>query len=123
VQGHFFRVLGYERKNILICCAALSKNRNPFAHRLVNNSIMDQFNRLFTEHPASVGESYGEHLVQASRFGTRMIVAGLACLVHGLLPFLFLRTGSTAINELHTRMVTHRRRHPSADASVTAKAS
>ena len=70
--------------------------------------------RLFTEHPASVGESYGEHLVQASSFGVRMIVAGLACLVHGLLPFLFVRTGSTAIAALHTRMVTHRRRTPEA---------
>lgn len=84
---------------------------------------MEQFNRLFTEHPASVGESYGEHFMQASRFGTRMIVAGLACLVHGLLPFLFLRTGSAAIAELHTRMVTHRRRHPADDESAAVKAS
>jgi hypothetical protein len=71
---------------------------------------MDEINRLFTEHPAAVGETYGEHLVQASSFGTRMILAGLACLVHGLFPFLFVRTGSTAISALHTRMVTHRSR-------------
>lgn len=84
---------------------------------------MDPINRLFTAHPASVGETYGEHLVQASRFGTRMILAGLACLVHGLLPFLFLRTGSATIAELHTRMVTHRRRQPASDEAATAKAS
>jgi len=71
---------------------------------------MDPVSRLFTDHPASVGETYGEHLLQASSFGTRMILAGLACLVHGLLPFLFVRTGSTAIAALHTRMVAHRRR-------------
>ena len=65
---------------------------------------------LFTEHPASVGESYTEHLAMASGFGLRMILGGLACLVHGLLPFLFLRTGSNAIRALHTRMVTHRDR-------------
>jgi hypothetical protein len=82
---------------------------------------MESMNRLFNEHPASVGESYGEHLVQASSFGTTMILAGLACLVHGLLPFLFVRTGSTAITALHTRMVTNRSRHPVAGA--TAKAS
>lgn len=63
----------------------------------------------FTDHPASVGESYGEHLVMASGFGFRMILAGLACLIHGLLPFLFVRTGSATINALHTRMVTNRR--------------
>jgi hypothetical protein len=71
---------------------------------------MDQINRLFTDHPAAVGETYGEHLVQASSFGTRMILAGLACLIHGLFPFLFVRTGSAAISSLHTRMVTHRSR-------------
>ncbi len=68
---------------------------------------------LFTEHPASVGESYAEHLAMASGFGFKMILGGFACLVHGLLPFLFVRTGSNAIRELHTRMVTHRDRRTS----------
>jgi Family of unknown function (DUF6356) len=81
---------------------------------------MDSINRLFNEHPASVGESYGEHLVQASSFGTRMILAGLACLVHGLLPFLFVRTGSAAISALHTRMVTNRSRQPVAAEGAKA---
>jgi hypothetical protein len=65
--------------------------------------------RTFTDHPASVGESYLEHLARATGFGLRMTFAGLACLVHGLLPFLFERTGSRAISELHERMVTNRR--------------
>ncbi len=71
---------------------------------------------LFNDHPATVGETYGEHLAAASGFGFRMILAGLACLVHGVLPFLFTRTGSTAIGELHTRMVTNRRRMAQATA-------
>ncbi len=65
---------------------------------------------LFTDHPASVGETYGQHLLMASDFGLRMILAGLACLVHAVLPFLFVRTGSDAIRALHARMVTHRDR-------------
>lgn len=65
--------------------------------------------RAFTEHPASVGESYGEHLFRAVYFGTRMVFAGLACLLHGVLPFLFVRTGSRAIAELNDRMVVNRR--------------
>ena len=68
--------------------------------------------RAFTEHPASVGESYGEHLGRALCFGTRMIFAGIACLVHGVLPFLFVRTGSRAISELNDRLVVNRRRVP-----------
>ncbi len=66
--------------------------------------------KLFTEHPASVGESYGEHLAMSSGFGIRMILGGCACIIHGLLPFLFVRTGSTQISELHQTMVTNRRR-------------
>jgi hypothetical protein len=79
---------------------------------------MDRIGTLFTEHPATVGESYGEHLAHASRFGFRMILGGLACLVHGLLPFLFVRTGSATISALHTRMVTHRRQAAPADAAT-----
>jgi Family of unknown function (DUF6356) len=64
---------------------------------------------LFTEHPQSVGETYAEHMVRASWFGGRMIVAGLACMVHALLPFVFVRTGSQAIEELNARMLATRR--------------
>lgn len=66
--------------------------------------------KLFTEHPASVGETYGEHLAMASGFGIRMILGGVACLIHGLLPFLFVKTGSSQIAELHDTMVANRRR-------------
>ena len=65
--------------------------------------------RAFTEHPASVGESYTEHLFRAMCFGMRMVFAGVACLLHGVLPFLFVRTGSHAIAELNDRMVLNRR--------------
>jgi hypothetical protein len=67
-------------------------------------------NRLFTAHPASVGESYGEHLVRATCFGGRMVMAGLACMLHALLPFVFVRTGSVAVDELHAQMQATRSR-------------
>lgn len=70
--------------------------------------VMDPI-RAFTEHPASVGESYTEHLARALCFGTRMVLAGMACVVHGVLPFLFVRTGSQAISELSDRMISNRR--------------
>ena len=72
---------------------------------------MQLIQRLFREHPESVGESYLEHLSQASYFGVRMLLAGLACLVHAILPCLFTTTGRTAITELHTKMVVHRAKH------------
>ena len=75
--------------------------------------------RAFTEHPASVGESYTEHMARAACFGVRMIGAGIACLVHALLPFLFERTGSAAIAELNDRMITNRRAAPPPLASTS----
>jgi hypothetical protein len=67
---------------------------------------------LFTEHPASVGETYGEHMGMALSFSGRMFLGAMACLIHGFLPFLFVRTGSGTIAELHERMVVNRRRQP-----------
>ena len=67
-------------------------------------------NRLFTEHPASVGETYFQHLAAAWGFSWRMMLASLACLIHALLPFLFEKTGSRAITLLHDRMVVNRDR-------------
>jgi hypothetical protein len=66
--------------------------------------------RAFTEHPASVGESYVEHMGMASGFGAKMVLGGLACMVHAVFPFLFVCTGRNCIEDLHRRMVTHRDR-------------
>ena len=74
----------------------------------------------FTGHPASVNETYVEHLGSAWSFAFRMICAGTACFLHGLVPFLFSSTGSSAIRELHERMVANRVRHKEeATASAT----
>jgi hypothetical protein len=81
--------------------------------------------RLFTEHPESVDETYGQHLVRAWGFGGRMVLAGLACMLHALLPFIFVHTGSEAIDELHARMQATRRRaasRPPVSASQLASA-
>ena len=71
---------------------------------------MRLFDAIFNDHPASVGETYFEHLLMAGGFSMRMIGAGLACLVHALLPCLFVRTGSRQIMMLHERMVSGRMR-------------
>ena len=75
--------------------------------------------RLLSEHPASVGESYGEHARMGLGFAWHLALAALACFVHALLPFLFVKTGSSKIAELHGRMVASRvqaksRHHPAA---------
>jgi hypothetical protein len=70
--------------------------------------------QLFTSHPSTVGETYFEHLESASHFGSRMIAAGFACLLHGIFPFLFVTTGSKTIRHLHETMIAHRSRQRAA---------
>ena len=64
--------------------------------------------KVFTEHPASVGETYLQHFRHALGFSTRMLTGGLACFVHAVFPFLFVTTGSGIIKVLHDRMVVNR---------------
>ena len=66
--------------------------------------------RLFGEHPASVGETYGQHLRAAIWFAGQMFLGAAACLVHALFPFLFVRSGSMIIARLNERMVVNRAR-------------
>jgi hypothetical protein len=68
--------------------------------------------RLFTEHPASVGESYVEHMGVALSFAGPLLVAGLAALVHAILPFLCVTTASGTVKRLQARML-NRRPQPS----------
>lgn len=65
---------------------------------------------LFTEHPASVDESYLEHMGAAASFAFWFQLAAIAAIVHAIFPFLFVKTGSQIVTRLHDRMVTNRRR-------------
>lgn len=76
------------------------------------------FARLFTDHPASVGESYAEHFGVASGFGVRMISGGIGCMVHAVLPFVCKTTGSDTINGLHQELVAKRNAHRAATTQM-----
>lgn len=64
--------------------------------------------RIFTAHPASVGESYGAHFFHALSFAAAMLAGASACFMHALIPSLFAKTGSRIITQLHDRMVVNR---------------
>lgn len=66
--------------------------------------------RHFTGHPATVGESYGQHLLHAMSFAGAMLAGAIVCFVHALIPSMFERTGSGIIQRLHDRMVSNRTR-------------
>ena len=75
--------------------------------------------RLFLDHPRTVGESYREHARVAASFGSAMIRGGIACMVHAVVPSLFTRTGSDTVKRLHADMAARRAvptRHEHAEA-------
>lgn len=70
--------------------------------------------RLLLAHPRTVGESYAEHAGIASRFGAAMVVGGVKCLVHAVLPAVFERSASDCVAKLNAELT--RRRAASAEA-------
>lgn len=60
--------------------------------------------RLFTEHPAMVGETYPEHMRTALGFAGPLAVAAGAALVHAFLPFLCVTAASDRVKRLYARM-------------------
>jgi hypothetical protein len=80
------------------------------------------FKKLFVTHPQSVGESYFEHMGVAFGFGVKMLGGGIACIIHGLIPGLFVCSGSKMINCLHADLQVKRGRMPTPIASHTETA-
>ena len=60
---------------------------------------------LFTDHPKSLGMSWAGHGKGAVAIGVTMVGAGLACLVHALVPGMFTETAGRTVKGLHDRMV------------------
>ena len=67
--------------------------------------MQQQLDKLLLEHPRDIGESYAEHAGHACYIGLKMIGAGIACLVHALLPGLFVRTATATVDDIQNRMI------------------
>ena len=53
-----------------------------------------------TSHLAEAGESYFEHLRFASGVGLMLVAAGLACIIHAIVPAFCTKTASRTVDEL-----------------------
>jgi hypothetical protein len=62
------------------------------------------FQRIFIQHPQSVDETYFEHMRFAGWFAAQLLGAGLAALVHAIIPCLFEKTASRMIQTMHARI-------------------
>jgi len=107
-MGIIFLQIAFHWKTIL----TQQPNRAIFANRCSRpRPRLGGMNRLaeaFTEHPRSVGESYWQHMGASLSFSGQLLLAGLAALVHSVLPFMLVKTGSRMVSRLHDRMVANR---------------
>ncbi len=60
----------------------------------------------FTVHPEQTGETYLQHLRFTLMMGLRFLYIGAIIVVHGFLPFLFVRTASNQVIKTYRIMRT-----------------
>ena len=58
----------------------------------------------FTDHPASVDETYFEHMRVAAHFTRELFGAAMACAVHAVVPSMHESTASTKVKALCEEM-------------------
>lgn len=63
---------------------------------------------LFTEHPQSLGMSWASHGLGAARIGAQLIGAGLACMVHAIVPGWFTQTAGRTVTGIYEHMTQRR---------------
>jgi hypothetical protein len=60
--------------------------------------------RIFSEHPRSLGMSWGSHAAGAVGISLRLIGAGVACLIHALVPAWFTQTAGKTVTKMYDDM-------------------
>jgi hypothetical protein len=64
--------------------------------------------RLFFEHPRSLGMGWARHGAGAVLISARLVGAGLACLVHAAVPGLFTQTAGKTVTRMYEHMLKRR---------------
>lgn len=60
--------------------------------------------RLFTDHPRTLGMSWGRHGAGAARIAIALIGAGVACLIHAVVPGWFTQTAGKTVTDVYRDM-------------------
>ena len=60
--------------------------------------------RLFADHPRSLGMSWASHGIGAARISFELIGAGMACLIHAIVPGWFTQTAGRTVTRMYDHM-------------------
>jgi hypothetical protein len=66
--------------------------------------MLSTLDKLILDHPRDIGETYTEHASHALTIGGKMLYSGVACLVHALVPGLFVQTASRTVEDIQALM-------------------
>lgn len=61
-------------------------------------------NRIFLKHPEEQNMTYFKHLKHACSYSIQTLGYSIVFMIHGFIPCLFEKTGSTMIQNLHDRL-------------------
>jgi hypothetical protein len=64
--------------------------------------------RLFFEHPRSLGMSWAAHGIGALKIGSTLVRAGFACMIHAFVPGWFTETAGRTVTEMYDHMAARR---------------
>ena len=71
----------------------------------VDSGATGPLGRLFLDHPRSLGMSWAGHGAGALKIGGELIGAGMACLVHAVVPGLFTQTAGKTVTRIYQHMM------------------
>jgi hypothetical protein len=72
--------------------------------RMISSSRASISQRLFTDHPRTLGMSWAVHGAGAARIAFVLIGAGVACLVHAVVPGWFTQTAGKTVTNIYGDM-------------------
>ena len=106
-------------KNYLQKCTNWLQNEE---RRTKARELSQEVRKAFTEHPEETGETYLEHLWFTAKMSARLLYAMVVLLIHGIFPFLLMRSASKQIEAIYgiikTRIPKSRREAIDADYQV-----
>lgn len=70
-------------------------------HEVGSDRSATAVGRLFVDHPRSLGMTWASHGSGAAVIALRLIGAGVACLVHAVVPALFTQTAGRTVTDIY----------------------
>lgn len=70
-------------------------------HRRLAQHLKDEAGHAFTDHPHQTGETYLQHLWFTIRMSGRFAYVSFVVVIHGIFPFLFVKTASQEIERVY----------------------